>query len=107
MPADGTPSPTAPRDGARHFVHFSLRRRVLLSHLRLTRSAVLVTLAVLLFEPGLAAGAPPLAAGQGGILAPTLAARLLLWTRCPPIAYWTFPLLDFVAIAPFWTAARH
>src|SRR5699024_5233933 len=50
---------------------------------------------------------PHLAVGLGGILALTLAAWLIPWTRFPPIVYWTIPLLDFVAIAPFWTAARH
>src|SRR5699024_9324758 len=107
MTDDGTPSPTAARGGARHFVHFSLQRRVLLSQLLLTVSAVLVTLAVLLFEPWVATDAPHLAVGLGGILALTLAAWLIPWTRFPPIVYWTIPLLDFVAIAPFWTAARH
>src|SRR5699024_1761773 len=107
MTADGTPSPTAARGGARHFVHFSLRRRVLMSQLPLTDSAVLVTLAVLLIEPHVATDAQHLAVRMGGILALTLAAWLIPWTRFPPIVYWTIPLLDFVAIAPFWTAARH
>src|SRR5699024_4639148 len=107
MTADDPASPTAARGGARHFVHFSLRRRVLLSQLPLTICAVLVTLAVLLFEPWVATDAPHLAVGLGGILALTLAAWLIPWTRFPPIVYWTIPLLDFVAIAPFWTAARH
>lgn len=95
------------RQSPRHFVQFSMRHRVLLSQLPLTISAVLVAIAVLLFEPWIATEAPHFAVGLGGILLLTLAAWAVPWDRFPPIAIWVTPLLDFVAIAPFWSAARH
>ena len=96
-----------PRRSTRYFAQFSLRHRVLLSQLPLTISAVLVAIAVLVFEPWVATDAPHFAMGLGGILLLTVAAWLVPWGRLPPIAYWVIPLLDFVAIAPFWSAARH
>ena len=98
-----------PRDGHRvhHFGDLSLRWRILLSQLPLTVSAVLVTLAVLLIDPHLATGSPHLLGGLAGILALTVAAAAVPWQRFPPIAYWVIPLADFVAIAPFWAAARY
>lgn len=95
------------RQSPRHFVQFSMRHRVLLSQLPLTISAVLVAIAVLLFEPWIATEAPHFAVGLGGILLLSLAAWAVPWDRFPPIAIWVTPLLDFVAIAPFWSAARH
>lgn len=101
----------SPRRGAprssRHFVQFSVRHRVLLSQLPLTISAVLVAIAVLLFEPWIATEAPHFAVGLGGFLLLSLAAWAVPWDRFPPITIWAIPLLDFVAIAPFWSAARH
>ncbi|PZP14287.1 MAG: two-component sensor histidine kinase [Brachybacterium faecium] len=97
----------APRRRFRHFAQFSLRHRVLLSQLPLTISAVLVAIAVLVFEPWVATDAPHFAVGFGGIMLLTAAAWLVPWGRLRPIAYWVIPLLDFVAIAPFWSAARH
>lgn len=96
-----------PRRSTRYFAQFSLRHRVLLSQLPLTISAVLVAIAVLVFEPWVATDAPHFAVGLSGILLLTVAAWLMPWERFPPIAYWVIPLLDFVAIAPFWSAARH
>ena len=90
-----------------HFTEYPLRRRILLSQLPLTISAVLVTLAVLVFEPRVATDSPRLLGGLAGILALTVAAATVPWQRLPAIAYWVIPLLDFVAIAPFWTAARY
>ena len=95
------------RAGSTHFVQYSLRHRVLLSQLPLTVSVVLISIVVLLFEPWIATDAPHFAVGLAGILLLTLAAWLIPWERFPPIVYWAIPLLDFVAIAPFWSAARH
>ncbi|MGM7668611.1 sensor histidine kinase [Microbacterium sp. A93] len=94
-------------EGRRHFGQFSLRRRVLLSQLPLTISSILVVIAVLLIDPGVAIGSPHLAIGFGGIMVLTLLAWVVPWQRLPPVLYWVIPLLDFVAIAPLWTAARY
>ncbi len=93
--------------GRRHFGQFSLRRRVLFSQLPLTISTVLVVIAVLVIDPGVAMESPYLAIGFGGILFLTLLAGTVPWHRLPAVLYWSIPLLDFVAIAPFWTAARY
>ena len=104
---------TAPTPGdrpggrARYFAQHPLRRRVLLSQLPLTISAMLVAIVVLVFEPRVATGSPHFGVGLGGILLLTVAAGAVPWQRFPPVAYWVIPLLDFVAIAPFWSAARH
>ncbi len=37
----------------------------------------------------------------------TVQAGTVPWDRFPPVVYWVIPLLDFVAIAPLWTAARY
>lgn len=107
----GIPARSAVQDALRrrprHFAQFSLRHRVLLSQLPLTVSAALVTVAVLLFEPWMATDAPHFTVGLAGIPLLTLAAWLTPWERCAPITYWVIPVLDFVAIAPFWSAARH
>ena len=103
--ASARPSPQSSRTA--HFAQYPLRRRILLSQLPLTISAVLVTLAVLVFEPHIATASPHLLGGMAGILALTVAAGTVPWQRFPAIVYWVIPLLDFVAIAPFWTAARY
>ena len=90
-----------------YFAEYPLRRRVLLSQLPLTLSAVLVAIVVLVFDPRVATDAPHFGVGLGGILLLTLVAGAVPWHRFPPVAYWVIPLLDFVAIAPFWSAARH
>ena len=103
-----TPGAAAPpSDRGRHFAQLPLRWRILLSQLPLTVSAVLVTGAVLLFEPRAATASPHLLGGLAGILALTVMAGVVPWHRFPPVAYWVVPLLDFVAIAPFWSAARY
>ncbi|GAA1672253.1 sensor histidine kinase [Citricoccus zhacaiensis] len=93
-------------EGRRHFGEFSLRRRVLLSQLPLTISTVLVVIAVLAIDPGVAMESTFLAIGFGGIMFLTLLAGTIPWHRLPAVFYWIIPLLDFVAIAPLWTAAR-
>ncbi|MFC4428370.1 sensor histidine kinase [Citricoccus alkalitolerans] len=93
--------------GRRHFGQFSLRRRVLLSQLPLTISAALVVIAVMVIDPGVALESPYIAIGFGGILFLTLLAGVVPWHRLPPVLYWIIPLLDFVAIAPLWTASRY
>src|SRR5699024_8464236 len=103
--ASARPSPQSSRTA--HFAQYPLRRRILLSQLPLTISAVLVTLAVQMFEPHIATASPHLLGGMAGILALTVAAGTVPWQRFPAIVYWVIPLLDFVAIAPFWTAARY
>ena len=101
------PTPSAPRrERGQYFAQYPLRHRVLLSQLPLTISAVLVAIAVLAFEPHIAAGSPLFAVGFGGILLLTVVAGAVPWERFPPVAYWVIPLLDFVAIAPFWSATR-
>jgi len=99
------------RDGGRrpgsHFSQYPLRRRILLSQLPLTISAALVALAVLLTEPRIAVDSPHLLGGLAGILVLTVVAGTVPWHRFPPVTYWLIPLLDFVAIAPFWSAARY
>lgn len=94
------------RPQGQFFGEYSVRRRVLLSQLPLTISAALATLAVLLSSPQLATVSPHLLGGLGGILALTVAAGVTPWERLPAMAFWAIPLLDFVAIAPFWSAAR-
>ena len=104
---------TAPAPGdraggrAQYFGQYSLQRRVLLSQLPLTISAVFVALAVLLFEPRVATASAHFAVGFGGILLLTVVAGVVPWQRFPPVVYWVIPLLDFVAITPLWTASRH
>ncbi|WP_159552082.1 PAS domain-containing sensor histidine kinase [Citricoccus sp. K5] len=73
----------------------------------MTISTVLVVIAVLVIDPGVAMESPYLAIGFGGILFLTLLAGTVPWHRLPAVLYWSIPLLDFVAIAPFWTAARY
>lgn len=102
----GPPSATARHPGS-HFAQYPLRRRILLSQLPLTISSLLVTLAVVLSEPRIATGSPHLLGGLAAILALTVAAGTVPWQRFPPVVYWVIPLLDFVAIAPFWSAARY
>lgn len=96
------------RSGARgrHFTQYSLRRRVLLSQLPLTLSAMLIAAVVAVFEPGIITGEPRFTVGFGGILLLTVLAGVVPWHRFAPVAFWVIPLLDFVAIAPFWSAAR-
>lgn len=96
-----------PGSRARHFAQYPLQFRILLSQLPLTISAVLVAVAVMLFDPRIATASPHFAVGFGGILLLTVAAGVVPWQRFPPLAYWVIPLLDFVAIAPFWSAARY
>ena len=96
-----------PGEPGRSFVDFPLRRRLLLSQLPLTVSALLATLAVLLVEPRIAVTSPHLLGGLAGILALTVAAGAVPWDRFPTIVYWILPLSDLVAIAPFWSAARY
>lgn len=91
----------------KYFAEYPLRRRVLLSQLPLTLSALLIAVVVLVFDPRVATDAPHFGVGLGGILLLTLVAGAVPWHRFPPVAYWVIPLLDFVAIAPFWSAARH
>ena len=107
-PADGSTAAGRPSRGAlQTFVDLPLRRRLLLSQLPLTVSALLVTLAVLLIEPRIAVDSPHLLGGLAGIIALTAVAAVVPWHRFPPIAYWVLPLSDFVAIAPFWSGARY
>ncbi|MGW9551979.1 sensor histidine kinase [Citricoccus zhacaiensis] len=104
-----TPTTMLPAEearGRRHFGQFSLRRRVLFSQLPLTISTLLVVVAVLVIDPGVAMESPFLAIGFGGIMFLTLLAGTIPWHRLPAVFYWIIPLLDFVAIAPLWTAAR-
>lgn len=96
-----------PGGRVRHFAQYSLRHQVLLSQLPLTISAVLVAVVVLVFEPRAATATPHFVVGLGGILMLTVVAGALPWQRFPLLACWAVPLLDFVAIAPFWSAARH
>lgn len=104
---------TAPAAGdqptlrTRHFDQYPLRHRILLFQLPLAVSAVLIAVVVLIFEPRVATDAPHFGVGLGGILLLTVLAGAVPWQRFPPVAYWVIPLLDFVAIAPFWSAARH
>lgn len=95
------------RAGRRHFDQFSLKRRVLFSQLPLTVSSILVVIAVLVIDPRVAMESPYLAVGFGGIMILTLLAGLMPWQRFHPVVYWVIPLLDFVAIAPLWSAARY
>jgi two-component system, OmpR family, phosphate regulon sensor histidine kinase PhoR len=90
-----------------YFGEFSLRRRVLVSQLPLTISVALVTVAVLVVAPRVATDAPHFAIGVGGVALLTVLAGVVPWDRFPPVVYWIIPLLDFVAIAPLWAAARH
>ncbi|ASK65518.1 two-component sensor histidine kinase [Brachybacterium avium] len=66
-----------------------------------------MTLAVLVVAPHIATSSPHLLGGLGGILLLTAVAGTVPWQKFPPMVYWAIPLLDFVAIAPFWSAARH
>ncbi|WP_313821879.1 ATP-binding protein [Citricoccus sp.] len=105
-----TPTTMLPAEearGRRHFGQFSLRRRVLFSQLPLTISTILVVVAVLVFDPSVAVESPYLAIGFGGVMVLTLLAGTVPWQRLPAVVYWIIPLLDFVAIAPLWTAARY
>lgn len=106
--SDPLPGPAPAADSRpRHFTQFPLRYRVLLAQLPLTVSAVLVAITVLVSEPRVATDSLHFGLGLGGILLLTVAAGAVPWQRLPPVAYWVIPLLDFVAIAPFWSAARH
>ncbi|MEW1979589.1 ATP-binding protein [Citricoccus sp. NPDC079358] len=108
--SSATPTTTLPpreARGRRYFGQFSLRRRVLFSQLPLAISTVLVVIAVLVIDPGVAMESPFLAIGFGGIMFLTLLAGAVPWHRLPAVLYWVIPLLDFVAIAPLWTAARY
>lgn len=91
----------------RAFTELTLRERVLLAQLPLTLSALVATAVVLLTAPHLATGSPHLIGGLAGILVLTAAAGAVPWDRLPPLAFWAVPLLDFAAIAPFSSAARH
>ncbi|WP_422115708.1 sensor histidine kinase [Brachybacterium sp. UNK5269] len=108
QPDSSTTAAAVSRTGGRgrYFGQYSLRHRVLLFQLPLTISAVLITAVVLSVDPGVATGSPHLAIGFGGILLLTVLAGVVPWHRLPPVAYWVIPLLDFVAIAPFWAASR-
>ncbi|REE03712.1 sensor histidine kinase [Citricoccus muralis] len=94
-------------EGRRHFGQFPLQRRVLLSQMPLAISTVVVAIAVLVIEPGVATGSPHFVLGLGGIGLLTVLAGVVPWHRFHPVVYWVIPLLDFVAIAPLWTAARY
>lgn len=110
MPGTARRTATASDDRSRlstpHFTQYPLRTRILLSQLPLTLSALLVTFVVLLFETRIATDSPHLLGGLAAILALTVAAGAVPWQKFPPVVYWVIPLLDFVAIAPFWSAAR-
>ncbi|MCY1157496.1 MAG: sensor histidine kinase [Citricoccus sp.] len=102
--------------GGPHFAQLSLRWRVLLSQLPLTISVLLVLVFVLAVprheHVGHGAGTTPadtpgFFAGVAGVMVLTLAAALVPWDRLPTVAYWSIPLLDFVAIAAIWDSARY
>lgn len=109
MPAS-VPSSSPAGSRRRDHLYFgqrSLQSRVLLSQLPLTLSVLVVGVVCLVAEPSVVLAGPLFMMGVAGVLALTALAAAVPWDRLPPIAYWSIPLLDFVAIAPIWGSARH
>lgn len=97
------------RSSGRHFAQLSLRSRVFLSQLPLALSVLAVLVVCLLVTQSEDHGdvtTPSFFAGVAGVGILTALAAAIPWDRLPTVAYWSIPLLDFVAIAPIWEAAR-
>ncbi|QCU77599.1 PAS domain-containing sensor histidine kinase [Citricoccus sp. SGAir0253] len=102
------PGDSVPGGGEVYFGALSLRLRVVLSQLPLTLSVMVVALFLLVLPTEVGRiDSHALSLGLGGVLGLTALAAAVPWDRLPTVAYWSIPLLDFVAIAPIWSSARH
>lgn len=79
------------------FFHLPPTRRVLLSQLPLTLTALVVLVFLLLIDPRLVTDTF-LVAGAAGLMALTAAAAWVPWHRLPNWGTWIIPLADFVPI---------